>query len=220
MKKIIVGLVIALFVSVSLLMACSGGKSAAELAIKTAEQAVNATKAEAAKVIPDQVKSLEDTLASAKEKFVKGEYKVALEEATALAGKAKDVLAAAKAKKEELTQKWTELSQGVPQMIADIQSKVDSLSKLKKLPASLTKEKFEEAKSGLASITCEWSKAQDSFKTGSFVDAVSMATLVKDKAVKAMEALGMSVPVPAAAPAPVPTPTPTPTPAPATAPAK
>jgi nucleotide-binding universal stress UspA family protein len=218
MKKIVVGLVIALFVSISFLMACSGGKSAAELAIKTAEQAVNATKAEAAKVVPDQVKSLEDTLASAKEKFVKGEYKVALEEATALAGKAKDVLAAAKAKKEELTQKWTELSQGVPQMIADIQSKVDSLSKLKKLPASLTKEKFEEVKAGLASITCEWSKAQDSFKTGSFVDAVSMATLVKEKAVKAMEALGMSVPAPTTAPAPVPTPTPAP--APATAPAK
>ena len=148
MKKIIVGLAVVLFVSVSFLMACSGGKSAAELAIKTAEEAVNATKAEAAKIVPDEVKSLEDALAAAKEKFVKGKYKEALGEATALAGKAKNVLAAAKAKKEELTQKWTDLIQGVPQMIADMQGKVDSLSKLKKLPASLTKEKFEEAKAG------------------------------------------------------------------------
>jgi nucleotide-binding universal stress UspA family protein len=208
MKKIIVGLAIALFVSISFLMACSGGKSAAELAIKTAEQAVNATKAEAAKVVPDQVKSLEDALAAAKEKVVKGEYKEALGEATALAGKAKDVLAAAKAKKEELTKKWMDLSQGIPQMVTDIQSKVDSLSKVKKLPASLTKEKFEEAKAGLASITDEWTKAQDSFKTGSFGDAVSMATSVKDKAVKAMEALGMSVPAPAAVPSPAPAPAP------------
>ena len=84
-------------------------------------------------------------------------------------------------------------------MVARFKSKVDSLSKAKKLPASLTKEKFEEAKAGLASITDEWTKAQDSFKTGSFVDAVSMATSVKDKAVKAMEALGMSVPAPAPA---------------------
>jgi len=208
MKKIIVGLAIALFVSISLLMACSGGKSAAELAIKTAEQAVNATKAEAAKIVPDQVKSLEDALAAAKEKVVKGEYKEALGDATALAGKAKDVLAAAKAKKEELTKKWMDLSQGIPQMVTDIQSKVDSLSKVKKLPANLTKEKFEEAKAGLASITDEWTKAQDSFKTGSFGDAVSMATSVKDKAVKAMEALGMSVPAPAAVPSPAPAPTP------------
>ncbi|MGA2781971.1 MAG: hypothetical protein ABSF13_08630 [Smithella sp.] len=208
MKKIIVGLAIALFVSISFLMACSGGKSAAELAIKTAEQAVNATKAEAAKIVPDQVKSLEDALAAAKEKVVKGEYKEALGDATALAGKAKDVLAAAKAKKEELTKKWMDLSQGIPQMVTDIQSKVDSLSKVKKLPANLTKEKFEEAKAGLASITDEWTKAQDSFKTGSFGDAVSMATSVKDKAVKAMEALGMSVPAPAAVPSPAPAPTP------------
>jgi nucleotide-binding universal stress UspA family protein len=204
MKKIIVGLAIVLFVSISFLMACSGGKGAAELAIKTAEQAVNATKAEAAKVVPDQVKSLEDALAAAKEKVVKGEYKAALEEATALAGKAKDVLAAAKAKKEELTKKWTDLSQGVPQMVADIQSKVDSLSKVKKLPASLTKEKIEEAKTGLASVKDEWTKAEESFKTGSFADAVSMATSVKDKALKIMEALGISAPAaaPAAAPAP------------------
>jgi len=201
MKKIIVGLAIALFVSISFLMACSGGKSAAELAIKTAEEAVNATKAEAAKIVPDEVKSLEDALAAAKEKFVKGKYKEALGEATALAGKAKDVLAAAKAKKEELTQKWTDLIQGVPQMIADMQGKVDSLSKLKKLPASLTKEKFEEAKAGLASVKDEWTKAEESFKTGSFAVAVSVATSVKDKAAKVMETLGMSVPAPAADPA-------------------
>jgi hypothetical protein len=206
MKKIIMGLSIALFVSVSFLMACSSGKNAAELAVKTAEQAVNATKAEAAKIAPDQVKLLEDSLAAAKEKMVKGEYKSALAEATALAGKAKDVLAAAKAKKEELTKKWTELNQGVPQMIADIQSKVDSLSTVKKLPAKITREKFEEAKAGLTSIKDEWTKAQDSFKTGSFADAVSIATSVKDKAVKAMEALGLSIPASTPAPAPVPVP--------------
>ena len=120
MKKIIVGLAIALFVSTSFLMACSGGKSAAELAIKTAEQAVNTTKAKAIRIVPGQVKSLEDALVAAKEKVAKGEYKAALEEATALTGKATEVLAAAMDKKDELTQKWTELSQGVPQMVADL----------------------------------------------------------------------------------------------------
>jgi hypothetical protein len=191
MKKIIVGLAIVLFVSISFLMACSSGKNAADLAIKTAEQAVNATKAEAAKIVPDQVKSLEDTLAAAKEKFVKGEYKEALADATALAGKAKDVLAAAKVKKEELTKKWTELSQGLPIMVATLQSRVDELSKVKKLPANITAEKFAEAKAGLASVTDDWNKAQESFKTGSFADAVSVATSAKDKVLKAMEALGV-----------------------------
>jgi len=208
MKKIIVGFAVVLFVSVSFLMACSSGKSAADLAIKTAEQAVNATKAEAAKIVPDQVKSLEDTLASAKEKFVKGEYKAALEEATALAGKAKDVLAAANAKKEELTKKWTELSQGLPKMVEDIQGKVDSLSKVKKLPANIKKEAFEEAKVGLASVKDEWGKVQQSFTSGNLTEAVNAATSLKDKAVKIMEALGLSAPVAAPVAAPVPAPAP------------
>jgi nucleotide-binding universal stress UspA family protein len=208
MKKIIVGLAVVLFVSISFLMACSGGKSAAELAIKTAEEAVNATKAEAAKIVPDQVKSLEDALAAAKEKVIKGEYKEALGEATALAGKAREVLAAAKAKKEELTNKWTELSQGLPKMVEEIQGKVDSLSKVKKLPASITKEGLEEAKAGLASLREEWGKVQQIFTSGNFVEAVNGATSLKDKATKIMEALGMSVPAaaPVAAPAPAPAP--------------
>lgn len=213
MKKIIIGLAVVLFVSISFLIACSGGKSAAELAIKTAEEAVNATKAEAAKIVPDQVKSLEDFLAAAKEKVVKGEYKEALGQATALAGKAKEVMAAAKAKKEDLTKKWTELSLGVPQMVADIQNKVDSLAKVRKLPASITKEGLEEAKAGLASVKDEWGKVQQSFTSGNLVEAVKGATSLKDKATKIMEALGMSVPVSAPAAAPVPAPAAAPAPA-------
>jgi hypothetical protein len=215
MKKIIIGLSVILFVSISFLMACSGGKDAAEMAIKSAEEAVNATKAEAAKIIPDQVKSLEDALAAVKERVIKKEYKEALGEATALAGKAKEVLAAAKVKKEELTSKWTELSQGLPKMVEEIQGKVDSLAKLRKLPASITKEGLEEAKAGLASVKDEWGKVQQSFTSGNLVEAVNGATSLKDKATKIMESLGMSVP--AAAPAAAPMPAPAVAPAPAAA---
>jgi nucleotide-binding universal stress UspA family protein len=215
MKKILC-LAMVLCVSVFFLISCSGGKNAAELAIKAAEEAVNATKAEAAKVVPEEVKSLEDTLTAVKGKFTNGEYKAAMEEATTLAAKAKDVLAAAKVKKEELTKKWTEIGQGLPKMVEDIQAKVDSLSKVKKLPAKITKEGFEEAKAGLASIKDEWAKAQASFTSGNFTEAVSVATSLKDKAVKIMESLGMSVPV-AEAPATAPAPAATPAPAPAAA---
>jgi hypothetical protein len=203
MKKITIALAITLFVSISFLMACSGGKNAADMAIKAAEEAVNATKAEAVKIVPDEVKSLEDTLAAAKEKFVKGEYKAALEEATALASKAKEVLEAAKVKKEELTQKWTSMSQELPQMVADIQGKVDSLAKVKKLPANITKEGLEEAKAGLASISDEWGKVQQSFTSGNLTEAITVGTTLKEKALKIMEALGMTAPAadPAAAPA-------------------
>lgn len=102
MNKIVGCLAVVLFLSISLLMACSDGKSEAEVAIKAVDEAVTVTKAEAGKILPDEVKALEDTLAAAKDKVVKGDYKAALEEATALAGKCKEVMDAAKAKSKEV----------------------------------------------------------------------------------------------------------------------
>ncbi|HUN54529.1 MAG TPA: hypothetical protein VMU29_05175 [Smithella sp.] len=224
MNKKILSLAIVMFVSAFFLISCSRDKDPADLAIKAAETAINATKDDAAKIVPDQVKLLEDSLAAAKEKFAKGEYKAALDEATLLPVKAKGVMAAAKIKKEELTKKWTEASQDLPKMIEDVQAKLDSLSKLKRLPAKLTKDKFEEAKAGLASAKDEWTKAQESFKNSKFTDAINVAGSVKDKVINIMGALGMSVPAPVVAPAAAPAPATAPaaaaTPAPAKAPAK
>lgn len=196
MKRIFVSIVAMLFISV-LFMACADEKGPAELAMKAAEQAVAATKAEAEKLVPDQVAALESALASAKDKLAKGEFKEALSEAQGLVGKAKDVLAAAQAKKDELTQKWTELSQGLPQMLEAIQGKVDDLSKLKKLPKAITAEKLAEAKSGLEAVKADLAKAQESFTSGNIEEAIAVATAVKEKAAKAMESLGITAPEPA-----------------------
>ncbi|MEN6359800.1 MAG: hypothetical protein ABFD59_07070 [Smithella sp.] len=196
MKRIFVSIVAMLFISV-LFMACADEKGPAELAMKAAEQAVAATKAEAEKLVPDQVAALESALASAKDKLAKGEFKEALSEAQGLVGKAKDVLAAAQAKKDELTQKWTELSQGLPQMVEAIQGKVDDLSKLKKLPKAITAEKLAEAKSGLEAVKADLAKAQESFTSGNIEEAIAVATVVKEKAAKAMESLGITAPEPA-----------------------
>ena len=103
--------------------------------------------------------------------------------------------AAAKAKKDELTKTWTELSQGLPKMVEAIQSRVDILSQSKKLPANLTAEKFEQAKSGLAAAKEEWAKALENFKGGMLTEAIAMANSVKKKAVQTMEILGLPVPV-------------------------
>ncbi len=95
----------------------------------------------------------------------------------------------------ELTAKWSILSAGVPKMVEALQSRVDILSQSKKLPANITTDKFTEAKSALASVKEDWNKAQESFKAGKVNDAVAVGTSVKDKLVKAMEALGMTVPI-------------------------
>ena len=182
------------FVAIFMCAACSSDKGPAELALKAAEEAINAVKGEAVKYIPDQVKSIEDALAAAKEKFGKKDYKAALEEAKGIADKAKGLVAAAKAKQEELTKDWTDLNEGLPKMVDAIQSKVDALSKLKKLPKELTAEKLEEVKTGFAAAKEKWTKALENFKAGSVADAVAAGNAVKEKATTFMEALGIAAP--------------------------
>jgi hypothetical protein len=195
MKRNLVYLVIMMLVFALTAFGCANkDKAPAEAAVKAAEDAYAAIKAEATKQVPDQAKALESALAAAKEKLTKNDYKAALSEAQAVSGKVKELVDAMKAKKDEATKTWTSLSEGIPKMIEAIESRIGILSKSKKLPAGITADKFAEAKSGLASTKDEWTKALESSKAGNTVEAAAMANSVKEKAVKAMEALGMTVP--------------------------
>lgn len=194
MRKYISMVLVISIVTTLVLFSCASVKKPAEEALKAAEQAVGQAKAEAGKIVPDQVSSLEAALNGAKEKFSKGDYKAALTEAQAIPGKVKEVLEAAKAKKEELTKTWDDLSQGLPKMIGAIKSRVDILSKSKKLPSNLNPEKFAEVKSKLSEAMNEWGVSQESFKGGNLADAVTKANSIKEKAVQMLQTLGMPVP--------------------------
>jgi hypothetical protein len=192
MKKYLKPMV--LMVLILFAVACAKDSKPAEEAIKAAEAAINAVKGEAMKYIPDQVKGLEDGLQAAKDAFAKKDYKAALSAAKDLPGKAKDLAAAAATKKEELTNAWKEMSGGLPKMVEAIKSRVDILSKSKKLPANLDKAKLDGVKAGLPEVTQMWNDAQKAFSGGNLADAVSKAKTVKDKAVEMMTTLGMQVP--------------------------
>jgi hypothetical protein len=176
------------------LVGCSTAKAPAEAAIKAADEALAGIKSEASVYIPEQLKGVEDALASAKDSFQKGEYQQALTAAKDLAAKAKDLATAVAAKKDELTKAWQEMSGGLPGMVNAIQSRVTMLSKSRKLPAGLDKDKFESAKASVPTITQTLAEASDAFKNGNLMDAVSKAKTVKEKATEVMNALGMKVP--------------------------
>jgi hypothetical protein len=180
---------LALFCAASL--ACNSGKAPAEAAMKVAEEAVNGVKAEAENLVPDDFKSLSDDLNGAKDAMAKGDYKAALASAQSIQQKANDVLAKAKAKKEELTKTWNEMSDSVPKMVDAIKSRVDILSQSKKLPKGLDAATLSAAKDGLAAATTAWGEAQEAFKAGKWTDAIAKATSVKDKATGIMTSLGM-----------------------------
>jgi hypothetical protein len=181
-------------VALTLPSACASEKGPAEQAIKGAEAAVAQIRTEAGKWVPDQVRSLDASLAAVREKFAKGDYKAALAEAPGVASRAKEVAAAAAAKQAELTKSWEEMSAGLPKMVEAVKSRVDILSKSKKLPANVSKEQFEAAKAGLAEATKGWDDATAVYKSGNVTDAVAKAGAVKKRTVEAPEALGMPVP--------------------------
>lgn len=172
-------------------LACNSGKAPAEAAMKLAEEAVSAARTEAQNLVPDDVKSLSDDLAVAKEQMAKGDYKTALASAQSIQQKSNDVLAKAKAKKDELTATWNQMSESLPKMLDAIKSRVDILSQSKKLPAGLDAAKLTAAKDGLAAATTAWGEAQEAFKGGKWADAIAKATSVKAKATEIMASLGM-----------------------------
>lgn len=177
-----------------LLSACASDKGPAEQAVKAAEAAVAEVRGEAAKWAPDQVRALEASLTAVKDKFAKGDYKAVLAEAPAISSRTKEVAAAAAAKKAELTKSWDEMNAGLPKMMAAVKSRVDILSQSKKLPATVSKEKFEAAKAGLADATKGWEEASAAYAKGEVANAVARADGVKKRTVEALEALGMPVP--------------------------
>ncbi len=197
MRKLVWLLVLMIAVAGLILTGCSKVKGQAEAALKVAEKAISDAKPEAEKIVPDQIKALETMLAGAKEKFNKGDYSAALSDAQAIPEKVKEIVASLQAKKDELTKTWANLDQGLPKMMESIKSRVGILSKSKKLPANLTKEKFNEAKSGLDNALKDWETAKESFKSGALAEAVAKGNTVKEKAVQVLQTLGM--PVPAAA---------------------
>jgi hypothetical protein len=190
---------VALAIAVLALAACeSAEKAPAAAALSAAQTAIDAVKTEAMKYVPDQVKSVEDALVTAKANFEKKDYKAALAGAQDVAAKAKELGAAAATKKAELTKSWEEVSNGVPKMAEAIKSRVDILSQSKKLPAGLDKAKVDDAKAGLASMNQSWTQASDAYKSGDVSGAVVKAKAAKDKAVEIMTALNMTVPQAAA----------------------
>jgi hypothetical protein len=176
------------------LAGCARDKEPAAAAIKAAEEAFNAAKAEAMQYVPDQVKGIEGAIKSAKENFEKGEYTAALNAAKDLPGKIKELSAAAAAKKADLTKAWEEMSGALPKMLEAIKSRVDILSKSRKLPKDIDKAKLEGAKSGYEMAEKTWNEASEAFKAGNLQDALAKAKTVKEKTIEIMNALGMQLP--------------------------
>jgi len=195
-RRILTSLVLVAAVAV-LTTACSQ-KGPAEEAFKAADAAVTAAKANVEKYVPDQWKALNDSLKDAKDKLGKGDYAAAIAAAQGIPGKATEAVNAAKAKKDEYTKAWTEISATVPAAVKEIEDKVAALAAMKKLPKGMDAAKLDAAKAGLADLKRSWDEAV-ALGTNDPMGAVEKAKATKAKAADLVKSLAAEAAAPAAA---------------------
>src|SRR6185295_2851521 len=116
--------------------------------------------------------------------------------APAVLTQAQGLTAAAAAKKTETMDmyagEWTNLSSSVPQAVAAIQSRVDILSKSKKLPAGMDAATLDSVKTSLAEANTTWAQATQAQAAGDLEQAVTLAQQVKTRTDELLTTLGMT----------------------------
>ncbi len=178
---------------------CSSQKEPAEKAVAQIETSVAAIREEAAKFAPEALAGVDSALNTAKEKLAKGDYKGVLADSgqlTTAVNSLKETVAEKKAMAEAAmaaaNEQWNTLSADLPKMVAAIQSRVDVLSKSRKLPKDLSQESFDAAKSGLETMKTAWAQATSAFANGDPVNAVAMADGARQKGNEVLALLGMT----------------------------
>ncbi len=158
-------------------------KEPATQAVSSAEASLAAIKDTAAKYAPDALQSVESQVAALKDSLAKGDYKAVMASVPNVTSAISSLKDAATAKKAEIeaavaqaTEQWKSLGSDLPKMIEAVQSRVDILSKSKKLPRNIDKAAFESAKTGLDTMKAGWTEASSAFSSGNVADAGRQST--------------------------------------------
>ena len=166
-------------------------KEATEAAINAAQAAINAAQDQAAKYVPDQLQAAQTALQNAKDALAKGDYQAALNAAQDAANKARDLAAAAAAKKDEWTKNWADMSASMPKSLDEVKKKLAAYSHGAHMPAGLDKDKLADAKAQYEQLKQTWADASSSATQGNLGDAMKKASGIKDALAKLMEMLGI-----------------------------
>ena len=183
-----------------LLVGCANQMEPAKKAIADIEAAITAAGPDAAQYVPDQLQAVNGQLADLKAKFDQKDYKGVIAAAPAVLSQAQGLSGAASSAKqaaeaaalEAMNAEWTSLSGTLPAAVAAIESRVNILSKSKKLPANLDQATFESVKTGLADAKSLWDQATAAQASGNVEAAVTAGRQVKEKTDAALAALGMT----------------------------
>jgi|SRR5882672_1539510 len=189
---------IALLLLSTVLGACGGQKEPAQKAVADAEAAVTAVRDDAGSLAPDDLKSLDESVAALKADFARKDFKAVLAAAPLLMTRIGAIQETVSAKKAEqavhvgqLTASWHALSTEVPEIVEAVNARVDSLARTKKFPAGMSVSSFENTRAAATEMTQSWQKALGAFANSNMEEAVGSAQAAKQKGADVMNTLGM-----------------------------
>lgn len=188
-RHYITGLLAAGFLA---LAACSSQQEPAQQAATSVENALAAVREDAARYVPDQLQSVEAAVAHLKDQLGKSDYRSVIAGApgvTAAIGKLKEEAASSRADYEA---EWGIIEPDVSKMVDAIQSRVDVLSKSRRLPKEVTKEAFEAARTDLEQLKSTIDSARSTMTDGNALDAVTIVKGAQAKGRELLAQLGMS----------------------------
>jgi hypothetical protein len=166
-------------------------KEATDAAINATQAAINTVQGEAAKYVPDQLHAAQAALQSARDALAKNDYRAALTAAQDAANKAKDLAAAAAAKKDEWTKTWTEVSATMPKSLNEVKARLDAYSHGAHRPAGMDDSTLADAKALYERLKQSLADASAEAMRGNPGDAINKMPAIKDMLAKLKEMLGI-----------------------------
>jgi hypothetical protein len=186
-------------VTALIVFGCASQRDPAEQAVANIDAALRSEHDSAAKYAPEGLQAVEAQVATLKDNLSKGDYKKVLADAPAVTAALASLQQAAIAKQEEVDtkraqtkQQWRTLSADVPKMVAAIQSRIEELSKLRRLPKGVSKASSESAKTNFESLKSTWNEAITAVANEDYAGGVAKGQAAKDKATEIMHELDMT----------------------------
>jgi hypothetical protein len=177
-----------------LFVACANQMEPAKNALDNINTTLNSVSADAQKYVPDQFAEAQGKVAELKASFDKQDYAAVVARAPAVLSQVRGLSDAAAAKRDEMVKalgnEWRSLAASVPQSLTAVQTRIDALTKTKRVPKDID---LGAAKSGLADATSAWDKAQEAFKSGNAADAVSAGKDAQAKLASAAASLKLTL---------------------------
>lgn len=172
-----------------LLAACANQKEPAEKAVSKIESTLTEFRADAQQFAAEELQAVDKSVANLKSHLAKQDYTAVVRVAPSVSsevGALKATVTRKKAEAEEILatakNEWDAMVASVPQLVTDLQARVDAFSRSRKLPKDFSQQDFTLAKATFEDIKKVWGEASAEAAEGKVADAVRKARTVKSNA--------------------------------------